>query len=242
MRQPQRHYLQRPKKQKQKQQGQGDNTPKASSSSAAAPVFTFRPIGFIRSSFPGCRGVPRQGALAPLTRATLELCRDIQPCALDGLEQWSHLWVSFVFHRNRTSGKASSTGQHMKFKIAPPKYTSKVGIFATRSPHRVNPIGQTIVRVERVNGRCLDLRGVDLVDGTPVLDIKPYVPAYESVPEARMAPWVSTAYDARRLDVCFSQAARQDLEVGIVYGICTPWIVFVCFCACARRVCTVRAP
>ena len=151
-------------------------------------AYCFQPIGFIESCFPGCRGAPRQGALAPLTRAKLKLRPEIQPCALDGIKEWSHVWVTFVFHKNRKSGKkAGSNGMRsVKFKIEPPKHTSKVGIFATRSPHRVNPIGQTIARVTRVEGRSLELRGVDLVDGTPVLDIKPYVPAYESIPDATM--------------------------------------------------------
>lgn len=96
------------------------------------------------------------------------------------------------FIKNRSSKKISSTGQRsVKFKIEPPKYTKKVGVFATRSPHRVNPIGQTIVRVEAVQGRVLQLRGIDLIDGTPVLDIKPYVAAYESITTARMVGEIS---------------------------------------------------
>ena len=160
----------------------------------AGEHFVFYPIGHIKSCFPNCRGTPRQGALAPLTRAKLVLTPEVQQCALEGLKEWSHVWITFVFHKNRASGKVSSTGRRsIKYKIEPPKHTKKVGIFATRTPHRVNPIGQTIAQVVGIEGKSLLLRGVDLVDGTPVLDIKPYVKAYESITTAQMVgiAWLS---------------------------------------------------
>ena len=91
--------------------------------------FAFRPIGYIQSCFPGCRGAPRQGALAPLTRARLVLSPEIQPCSLEGIEHWSHVWLTFVFHRNRRSGRRGGSNglpAGVKFKIQPPKHDKKV--------------------------------------------------------------------------------------------------------------------
>ena len=204
----------RAKKQKRKQQ------PRSRRDDSEA--FHFIPIGHVRSCFPGCRGVPRQGALAPLTRAQLVLTPEVQPCALDGINEWSHIWITFVFHKNRKTGKTSSTGRRsIKYKIEPPKHTKKVGIFATRSPHRVNPIGQTIARVAKVTGRTLELRGVDLVDGTPVLDIKPYVPAYESIPGATMVCY----HIACSLHACFVSHLKRSFENVLWFVMLqAPWV------------------
>jgi tRNA-Thr(GGU) m(6)t(6)A37 methyltransferase TsaA len=177
--------------------------------------FCFEPIGSLESVFPDLRGTPRQGALAPATRARLTLRRDIAHYALDGLEQYSHLWIFFVFHNN-TKSNTSLGGQQkghgkgaksLKVKIRPPKHDRKVGVFATRSPHRPNPIGQTLAKIDGIDGSTILLSGIDLIDGTPVLDVKPYVPLYDALSDASVAPWVQTAYDAKKIDVTFSEEA-----------------------------------
>eukprot|EP01052_Picozoa_sp_SAG31_P000087 SAG31_NODE_3_length_45830_cov_42.279701_14_plen_163_part_00 len=121
-------------------------------SSAGSFAFSFEPIGYIESCFSRLRAIPRQGALAPATRANLVLAPGLQSCTVEGLEQFSHVWITFVFHDNTVAtnkarptidrGRAG-TGQGNGFaagdyraKIMPPKYGHKVGVFATRSPHR----------------------------------------------------------------------------------------------------------
>ena len=145
--------------------------------------FTFPAIGIIHSCFKEKFGIPRQPGLVPLATAQLELLppyndRD----ALDGLESCSHLWVQFVFHANKR--------EEWKPKVKPPRLggNKTLGVFATRSPTRPAPIGLSVVKLEKIetlNGKVLlHLSGVDLLDGTPVLDIKPYVPYVDVVPDA----------------------------------------------------------
>lgn len=145
--------------------------------------FSFPAIGIIHSCFKEKFGIPRQPGLAPLATAQLELLppyndRD----ALDGLDGCSHLWIQFVFHANKR--------EEWKPKVKPPRLggNKSLGVFATRSPTRPAPIGLSVVKlesIEEVDGKLLlNLSGIDLLDGTPVLDIKPYVPYVDLVPEA----------------------------------------------------------
>jgi tRNA (adenine37-N6)-methyltransferase len=147
-------------------------------------AFTFQPIGTIHSCFPEKFGIPRQPGLAPDATAVLE----IHPPYLNqetfrNLELFSHIWILFVFHRClRTSWKAT---------VRPPRLggNRRVGVFSSRSGFRPNPIGQSaveLVSIEKSPGKILlHLKGVDLLDGTPVLDIKPYLPYADSLPQAR---------------------------------------------------------
>lgn len=145
--------------------------------------FTFPAIGIIHSCFKEKFGIPRQPGLAPLATAQLELLppyndRD----ALVGLEACSHLWIQFVFHANKR--------EEWKPKVKPPRLggNKSLGVFATRSPTRPAPIGLSVVKLEGISeldGKLLlHLSGIDLLDSTPVLDIKPYVPYVDLVPEA----------------------------------------------------------
>ncbi|UZJ43366.1 tRNA (N6-threonylcarbamoyladenosine(37)-N6)-methyltransferase TrmO [Marinimicrobium sp. C6131] len=145
--------------------------------------YTFSPIGIIRSPFVEKFGIPRQPGLAPAVRAQLELLPPYNdPQALAGLEQCSHLWLQFVFHR--------PPSDQWRPRVRPPRLggNRSLGVFATRSPLRPNPIGLSVVKLEAVkqeSGKLwLELSGIDLLDGTPVLDIKPYVPYTDSLPEA----------------------------------------------------------
>lgn len=119
--------------------------------------------------------------LVPSSRATLTLTPNMSPEILDGLEDFTHIWLTFKFHLNTNSlkeAKAFVPQENKNFtfkaKIFPPMLKEKKGVFATRSPHRPNPIGVTLARIERVDKRlrCVFLSSCDLVDGTPLLDIK----------------------------------------------------------------------
>jgi len=146
-------------------------------------VFAFEPIGVIRSCFREKFGIPRQSGLVPAARATLELRPPYaQLAAVRGLEDFSHLWLLFVFH-GLPEGRWQPT-------VRPPRLggNRRLGVFATRSPFRPNPLGLSAVRLEQIavdSGRImLHLAGVDLLDGTPVLDVKPYVPYADCLPTA----------------------------------------------------------
>ncbi len=126
--------------------------------------------------------MPRQSALAPSASACLELLPPYNSAdAVQGLELVSHVWLQFVFHLSPISNS---------LKVRPPRLggNQRVGVFATRSPVRPNQLGLSVVRLERVECEAgsvrLWLAGVDLVDGTPVLDIKPYLPYVDAVPDA----------------------------------------------------------
>lgn len=145
--------------------------------------FTLKPIGTIHSCFKEKFGVPRQAGLVQDAPATLVF--DPEYARVDAvreLERFSHIWVIFVFHQAQ-----SETWQEM---VRPPRLggNRKVGVFASRSPFRPNPIGMSAVKLNRVEltdkGPILHLKGVDMVDQTPVLDIKPYLPYSDSLPEA----------------------------------------------------------
>ncbi len=101
--------------------------------------------------------------------------------AVAGLEQVSHIWLLFLFHQ--------ALEDSPRLKVRPPRLGGNraLGVFATRATHRPNGIGQSVVKLERVEAGRLHLSGIDLLDGTPVLDIKPYVPYAHMVPEARNA-------------------------------------------------------
>ncbi|RHY37948.1 hypothetical protein DYB34_012109 [Aphanomyces astaci] len=149
-----------------------------------------QPIATVQSCFAQCLGTPRQGLLAPLTRGRVLCHRNISPDTLDGLSDFSHVWITFVFHAN-TNGKnarahdgllrrpSSKTSHTFRAKISPPMLKRRMGIFATRTPHRPNPIGMTLAKIEQVDmaAKSIWVSGLDLVEGTPVLDLKPYVPS-----------------------------------------------------------------
>jgi tRNA-Thr(GGU) m(6)t(6)A37 methyltransferase TsaA len=136
-------------------------------------------IGTIQSCYRDKFGTPRQPGLSPSSWACLTLEKEWQPeLALQGLDGFSHLWIIFLFHQN--------TNLRYHAKVHPPRMGGEpIGVFATRSPHRPNPIGLSLVKIEKIEGSQIFLSGVDLVDGTPVLDIKPYLPEVESIPEAK---------------------------------------------------------
>lgn len=147
-------------------------------------MLPFTPIGAVHSCFREKFGIPRQAGLAPAARATLELLPPYnQPATVRGLEGFSHLWLIFLFH-------GIPVGQ-WRPTVRPPRLggNQRLGVFATRSPFRPNPIGLSAVRLEHIaitpGQIVLHLAGVDLLDGTPILDIKPYLPYADSIPTAQ---------------------------------------------------------
>ena len=142
------------------------------------------PIGMIKSCFKEKFGIPRQPGLVPAAKATLILKEPYnQPEALTGLEAFSHIWLIYIFH-GIEQGKWKPT-------VRPPRLggNRRAGVFATRSNFRPNPIGLSVVKLDKIVTRGVDMRlelsGVDLLDGTPVLDIKPYLPYADGIADAR---------------------------------------------------------
>ncbi len=142
------------------------------------------PVGLLRTPFPEKFGIPRQAGLVDLP-GTIEMVPPYDERRFfDGLEEVSHLWVTFLFHRNLEQG--------WKGRVRPPRLggNRRLGVFATRSPFRPNHLGLSVVRLHGIDsrgGRQVRLRisGVDMLDGTPVVDIKPYLPYADAVTEAR---------------------------------------------------------
>ncbi|XP_048193781.1 tRNA (adenine(37)-N6)-methyltransferase isoform X2 [Perognathus longimembris pacificus] len=162
--------------------------PTATSCGCAKPaletgILLTEPIGYLESCFSAKNGTPRQPSICSHSRACLRIRKSIfnnPEHSLMGLEQFSHVWILFVFHKN---GHLS-----YKAKVQPPRLNgAKTGVFSTRSPHRPNAIGLTLAKLEKVEGGTIYLSGIDMIDGTPVLDIKPYIADYDS-PQHLMKP------------------------------------------------------
>jgi tRNA-Thr(GGU) m(6)t(6)A37 methyltransferase TsaA len=135
----------------------------------------FTPIGVIHSPFKDRADAPRQPAAARGTEGTIELYEGhgFEDALID-LSRFDHVWVLFWFHLNGT----------WKPKVLPPRSTERRGVFATRSPYRPNPIGMSVVRLDRIEGLTLHVRDVDMLDDTPVLDLKPYLPYTDAIVRA----------------------------------------------------------
>ncbi len=137
-----------------------------------------QPIGVVHSPFQWRDEAPRQATVGEPQDATIVLRPGLQN-ALKDLAGFEYCWVLFWF----------SYSKGWKQQVVPPRDTVKRGLFATRSPDRPNAIGLSAVRLVSIRGSRLLIRGHDLLNGTPVLDLKPYVPAYDAFPHAR-AGWV----------------------------------------------------
>lgn len=146
--------------------------------------FEMRPIARIRSDFGSKFGVPRQSGLVDALEAAVVFEEPYRNAdALRGLEGFSHIWLIWAFHQSQRTEWSPT--------VRPPRLggNQRVGVFASRSPFRPNPIGLSSVRLDRIVhtdalGPVLHVRGADLVDGTPILDIKPYLPYGDCHPEA----------------------------------------------------------
>ena len=162
------------------------------------------PIGYVESCYRDKFGTPRQPGLAPKAWARIRLRADLQPeQALEGLEGYSHLWLIWVFHQNKTA--------RYHAKVHPPRLGGESrGVFATRSPHRPNPIGLSLVEIVSIENGEIIVAGADLVDGTPLLDIKPYLPEIEARPDAKTG-W-SGSVEKSSLDVEFTPESEAILS------------------------------
>lgn len=145
-----------------------------------APSIQMDPIGTIRSCFTDKFGVPRQPGLIKEARGTIELCPPFdREEAVRELSAFSHIWVIFQFHKSQK--------EDWKPTVRPPRLggNKKVGVFATRSNFRPNPVGLSVVKLESVEtdgGKVrIHISGMDLLDGTPVIDIKPYIPYVDAI-------------------------------------------------------------
>jgi tRNA-Thr(GGU) m(6)t(6)A37 methyltransferase TsaA len=170
----------------------------------------YSPIGLIRSSFLEKFGVPRQAGMVPSAQALVKLNPDPRYFdALRTLEQFSHLWIVFHFHRDENKPWRPLT--------EPPRLDApqRVGVFASRAPYRPNRIGISAVRLLNIDtnapgGAELYFSGGDLLDGTPVLDIKPYLPFADSIPDAT-AGWAQS--EIPRVEVRFPSDLNLEPEV-----------------------------
>jgi len=145
------------------------------------PDFSIKAIGIVHSCFKEKFAIPRQPALAPAARGEIELLPPYDdPVAIEGLENVSHLWLSFIFHQ------AIPKEGEVRLRVRPPRLggNKKIGVFATRATHRPNPLGLSVVKLEGIKNGRLQISGIDLLDGTPIVDIKPYVPYADALPNA----------------------------------------------------------
>lgn len=146
-----------------------------------------RPIAALRTPFAEKFGVPRQSGIVPAAEGRVEFLPEFaSPDFVRGIEAFSHLWLLTGFHKNPPwNGSAT---------VRPPRLggNERVGVFASRSPLRPNGLGLSLVRLLAVETGALRVAGIDCVDGTPVFDVKPYLPWCEAQPEAR-ADWAQAA-------------------------------------------------
>lgn len=143
--------------------------------------YTIRPIAMVQSPYSQKFGIPRQPNLVPAARICLKLNHGFTAESVRGLEEFDYIWVQFIFHDAIAEGWSQM--------VRPPRLggKKKVGVFATRSPHRPNHIGLSLLKLEKIeveNGIKIWCSGADLLDGTPVVDIKPYIPFVEAKPTA----------------------------------------------------------
>lgn len=144
-------------------------------------------IARLHNAFPTKFGLPRQSGLVPELTSTIVFEPEYRvPEALRGIESYSHLWLIWGFHQAVREGE----DQSWRPTVRPPRLggNTRMGVFATRSPFRPNPLGLTVVKLVGVEaspqGKVLVVSGADMMDGTPIYDIKPYLPYVDSVPEA----------------------------------------------------------
>jgi tRNA (adenine37-N6)-methyltransferase len=141
-----------------------------------------RPIGIIRTPYREREGMPIQPGAAKTVCGTLEIKPEFEE-GLSDLDGFSHIILLYQFHLS----------EHYALSLTPFLDTRERGLFSTRAPRRPNPIGLSIVRLCRVDGRRVEVEGIDVVDGTPLLDIKPYVPEFDQPDLPIRIGWVGQA-------------------------------------------------
>lgn len=168
------------------------------------------PIAVIRSPFREKFATPRQPGLTPSVISFIDFYPEFgSPEAVRGLDSFSHIWLLFLFHQNLDQGWHPT--------VRPPRFdgNKRIGVYASRSPFRPNPLGLSAVQllaIEKNAGKIsLQIGGADLIDGTPILDIKPYIPYGDSISHAQ-AGFAAEA-PVNRLEVEFSDTAQRQLQM-----------------------------
>ncbi|MBQ6178937.1 MAG: tRNA (N6-threonylcarbamoyladenosine(37)-N6)-methyltransferase TrmO [Bacteroidales bacterium] len=188
-----------------------------------------KPIAYFRSPFPEKFGIPRQAGLAPALRGRIVFEPEYRSAdALRGLEGFDYLWLIWEFSSRKTperseaveSPELAATGSYFQATVRPPRLggNKRVGVFASRSPFRPNPLGLSSVRIESIDydakspegksiGPVINVLGADLMDGTPIYDIKPYIEYADSHPGVRSGFVNTTSWEP--LEVIFPESARN---------------------------------
>ncbi len=169
---------------------------------------SIEPIGIVHSPFKEKFSIPRQPGLTNI-ESTIELLSPFNRMeALQGLKEFSHLWIIFDFHQIESSENLSLT-------VRPPRLggNKRLGVFATRSPNRPNQLGLSLVKLVEIKGTQLIISGGDFLDHTPVYDIKPYLKEIESIPEA-VSGWTQYLV-SERLKVDFHCECEELLKLKI---------------------------
>lgn len=181
-----------------------------------------RPIGWMKSIFLNKRGTPRQGLLTNSTGTIVLDRRAVDPDALTGLEGFSHVWILFIFTRDQGNERIREdwvNGGKRSFpaRVAPPLLHGKrVGLFSTRTPHRPNPIGLTLAKIDSVKGNEIHVSGIDICDDTPIIDLKPYIPKADCPPpahEVRFPSWIDD--NDARYEVGFEIEPNEALDPSL---------------------------
>ena len=170
-------------------------------------------IAHMRTDFPSKFGIPRQSGIIDSLKGRIVFETEFRnPDALKGLEGFSHIWVIWNFSETQREGWAPT--------VRPPALVgnTRVGVFATRSPFRPNPIAMSCLKIERIDlhtpeGPVIEVSGVDMMDGTPILDIKPYVPYADCRPEA--ASGFASPLPNRRLELDFPESELEKVPENL---------------------------
>jgi len=158
-------------------------------------------IGKVRSVFPQKFGCPRQGILAPSTKGVIEIDKSLKQCISD-LENYSHIWIFWDFHLNSNRRKV--------LRVKPPRLKGKkTGSCSSRSPYRPNSLGMSLLKLERIEDYRIYVSGVDVVDGTPIVDIKPYT-MYDRLESFKQPDWISESNQT--LTTSFSHSMQHQLS------------------------------
>lgn len=190
---------------------------RATETSEGLVAYPLKPIGYLKSCFSQRNGTPRQPLLVHQSRSSLTLRNKLSSDFLEGLDQFSHCWILYMFHNNTDFQKVwDSSYEGIKGKIRVPRLNgAKLGVYSTRSPHRPCPIGLSVARIVSIVGKTVIFAGADIVDGSPILDIKPYVPFCDHVTDAKAPEWVDSKIDQdplKSLNVIITQGAMVDLN------------------------------
>lgn len=175
-------------------------------------TFSFETIGIVHSCYKDKFAIPRQARLVSAATAAIELIAPYNDIEITrGLEDFSHIWLSFIFHRH--------VGKGWNTTVKPPRLDGKqrFGVLATRASFRPNPIGLSLVTmdyIEQQGGRLfIHVKGADLLDQTPIIDIKPYVPYTDSIADARGG--FTEQIKEQPLQINFSDVAQQDCAIAM---------------------------